>query len=56
MRLALPMKDFEDALIAVCAKREGSDCIVSRDKDFLASSASPVSVITPDALLDLVEQ
>ena len=49
------MNDFEDALIAACAKREGADCIVSRDKDFAASSASPVAVIAPDALLDLVE-
>ena len=54
--LALPMKDFEDALIAVCARREGANWIVSRDRDFLASSASPVAVIAPDALLNLIEQ
>ena len=51
--LALPIKDFEDALIAVCAKREDADCIVSRDKDFAASTASPVAVVTPDALLKI---
>ncbi len=48
--LVLPMDDFEDALLALCAKREGVDYVVSRDKAFLAA-ASYLPVIAPQALL-----
>ena len=49
--LALPMDDFEDALIAVCADRIGADYIVSRDEQFINSSTA-VKVITPGQLID----
>lgn len=49
--LALSIDDFEDALIAVCAKRIGADFIVSRDEDFLKSN-SPVPVLTPKDFLE----
>lgn len=49
--LALPMNDFEDALIAVCAEKSGSDCIVSRDRKFIGSETA-VKVITPRQLLE----
>jgi predicted nucleic acid-binding protein len=32
--LGLPLDDFEDAVVAVCAKKAGADCIVSRDVNF----------------------
>ncbi len=48
--LALPMNDFEDALIAVCAQKIGADYIVSRDNDFI-NSKTKVKVITPNELL-----
>ena len=48
--LSLPLNDFEDAVIAVCAQKAGADCIVSRDEKFLKAE-SPVAVITPDQLL-----
>jgi predicted nucleic acid-binding protein len=48
--LELPMNDFEDALIAVCAEKAGADYIVSRDGDF-AKAASPVQVISPSDFL-----
>jgi predicted nucleic acid-binding protein len=49
--LALSMDDFEDALIAVCAKKAGADFIVSRDTDFI-KAPSDVRVIAPKELLD----
>jgi predicted nucleic acid-binding protein len=45
----LTFSDFEDAVVAACAKQSGCDMIVTRNlKDF---SKSPVPVISPDALL-----
>lgn len=48
--LALPMNDFEDALIAVCAQKIGADYIVSRDKEFI-NAETKVQVITTSELL-----
>jgi len=48
--LSLPMQDFEDALIASCAKKAGADCIVSRDGGFI-KAASPVQVVSPTEFL-----
>lgn len=53
--LEQPMADFEDAVLAVCSKRSGADYIVTRDKEFLASS-SPVPAIAPNALITLLQQ
>jgi len=44
--LSLPIEDFEDALVVVCAGRAKADCIVTRDKDFL-QVASPVELVSP---------
>ena len=47
----LTMDDFEDALLAQCAKQIEADYIVTRNTtDFVDS---PVSAITPDDFLDL---
>ncbi|GHU45592.1 hypothetical protein FACS1894120_0690 [Clostridia bacterium] len=46
----LPMSDFEDAVVAVCAKRAGADCIVSRDEKFIRAD-SGVKVIKPEELI-----
>jgi len=52
--LALPMSDFEDALIAVCALNIKADCIVSRDTGFInAKVATPV--ITPQQLITRID-
>ena len=48
--LRLPMKDFEDAVLAACAVKAGADVIVSRDEEFLRS-ASPIPVKRPKELL-----
>ena len=48
--IALPMDDFEDSIIAVCAQKINADYIVSRDKKFL-NAKTCVEVITPKQLL-----
>ena len=45
--------DFEDALVAECAKKAGVDYIVTRDDEFLRSR-SPIKVITTNELLALL--
>ena len=47
--LALPMNDFEDAIIAICAQKINADCILSRDEKFIKASTR-VKVITPRQL------
>ncbi len=54
--LGIPMKDYEDAVLAVCASREEADYIVSRDHGFLKAEGSPVEVISPGALLEKIRQ
>ena len=49
--LSLPIDDFEDALILICAKKEGTDYIVTRDKTLLQTKAT-ISIITPDDFLN----
>ena len=51
--LALPMNDFEDAIIAVCAQRYNADIIISRDFEFI-NAGTTVDVITPKQLLEAV--
>jgi len=46
------MADYEDALLAFCAKRRKADCIVTRnEKDF---TESPVPAITPEKLAEIM--
>jgi predicted nucleic acid-binding protein len=52
--LKIPIEDFEDALVAECAKKAGVDYIVTRDDKF-QEGTSPISAISPDALLNLLE-
>lgn len=49
--VALPMNDFEDAVIAVCAEKVGADFIVSRDKGFITAGTA-VEVVTPKQLME----
>jgi len=51
--LALPMNDFEDAVVSVCAKKANADYIVSRDEAF-AKAGAIVDVITPKQLIDIL--
>ena len=47
--LALPMRDFEDAVIAVCARKVSADRIVSRD-EALIKAGTAVAVLNPNEL------
>ena len=49
--LALPIDDFEDALIVICCKNASADCIVTRDEGFLKVK-SFVPIMSPDKLLE----
>ncbi|MDR1605325.1 MAG: PIN domain-containing protein [Gracilibacteraceae bacterium] len=51
--MKLPIKDFEDALVAVCAEKDGADYIVTRDEQFL-TARSPVPLIAPKDFLGKV--
>ena len=52
--LELPMDDFEDALIASCAKKAGAEYIISRDADF--TRVSPIQVIHPSEFLSIIRK
>jgi len=54
MALNTPMSDYEDALLAVCAAREGADYIATGDQGFLKAD-SPVPARTPAQLLELMD-
>ncbi len=52
--LSLPMNDFEDALVAVCAEKTKADYIVTRDEKFICAGTA-VKAITPELLLEEVK-
>jgi len=51
--MAIPIGDFEDALVSACAKKVEADYIISRDEKFLLED-SPVKVIKPKELLQIL--
>ena len=53
--LDFPIADFEDALVSVCANREGVNHIVSNDKEFLKVGTNLTSVISTRSFLELSE-
>ena len=55
MALALPINDFEDAIIAVCAQKINADCIISRDEKFIKAKTD-VEVITPKLLIERLSE
>lgn len=52
--LTLPMSDYEDAVLTVCAEQAGADYIATRDRKF-RSAQSPVPVRTPTELIRIIE-
>lgn len=52
--LSLPMNDFEDAIVAVCARKIGADYIVSRDERFIKAETA-VKAITPSQLIEKIK-
>ncbi|MEY8420587.1 PIN domain-containing protein [Oscillospiraceae bacterium 44-5] len=53
--LDLPIEDYEDALLAICAALGGADYIATRDQDFLESH-SPVPTRTPADLIAMIQK
>ena len=51
LAIDLPMKDFEDALVVVCAKKAALDYIVTNDKKFLSDMNLSVPAISPSHFL-----
>jgi predicted nucleic acid-binding protein len=48
--MSIPIEDFEDALVAACAKKVEADYIISRDEKFMRDN-SPVKVTPPKNFL-----
>ncbi len=48
------MKDYEDAVLAVCAKRTGADYIATRDEGFINEPATPVTALHPQDILGVI--
>lgn len=49
--LSLPMNDFEDAMVAVCAKKVKADFIVTRDEKFIKEDTE-VRTVSPEQLIE----
>ena len=43
----LPIQDFEDALVVVCAEKADLDYIITNDKEFLCSAVIRIPTINP---------
>ena len=54
MALNTGMKDYEDAVLAICAKRAGADYIATRDEGFINESETPVSALQPHDVLSVI--
>lgn len=52
--LSLPMNDFEDAIVAICARKIGADYIVSRDERFIKAETA-ARAITPSQLIEKIK-
>lgn len=52
--LNIPMSDYEDAVLAVCARQEEADYIATNDKIFLEAESS-VPARNPKDLLELLD-
>ena len=52
--LATPMKDFEDAVMAVAAKRVGVEIVVTRDEGFLSEGNAPIRAVSPKEAMEIV--
>jgi predicted nucleic acid-binding protein len=53
--MELPIDDFEDALVAACAKQAAVDYIITRDEQFLHSQSS-VPLMNPSEWLKIADR
>ena len=51
--LDLPMDDYEDAIVAVCAKKAEAKYIVTRDERFLSAKTTPPTISPADFIQSL---
>ena len=51
--LSIPIEDFEDSLVVVCAQKAGADYIVTRDDNFL-QAISPIKLIAPKDFMQVI--
>lgn len=57
--LGLPMGDYEDAVLAVCADRGGAECIATKDAGFInagQNNACSADVMKPSDILAQLER
>ena len=57
--LSLPMSDYEDAVMAVCADRDGARYIATRDDGFIKAGMNngcSADVMLPADILELIER
>jgi len=54
--LLLPITDFEDALVAVCAKKEAVDYIVTNDNEYLQVDSKIGNIVSSQRFLDMVNK
>ena len=55
MALNTDMGDYEDAVLAVCAAREGADYIATNDEGLIKSKGSPVVALRPDDVVKAIK-
>lgn len=53
--LNLQMKDFEDAVLAVCAEREGAEYIATRDQELIRCEYCPLEAYLPEDILKMLQ-
>ena len=51
--LQMPIRDFEDALLVLCAIKIQPDYIVTRDEEFLKADL-PIPIVSPEKLLEIL--
>jgi len=51
--LSLPITDFEDALVAVCAGKGKADYIITNDKDFLENTFISTKIASSKKFISL---
>lgn len=56
MALNTDMKDYEDAVLAVCAAREGADYIATNDEGLIGAKGCPVTALRPDDVLRQIKE
>jgi len=54
--LGLPIADFEDALVVICAEKVDLNYIITNDKDFLRTDTLSVKVVGTQDFLDLMQE